>query len=205
MFAISMRYFISPMVAGLASSWDEKIGVYPFLASSSKIGLNFDWVVLYSVSGGFIFRVYQPRQLPRFGSLYLIALIVILFPFLPSPFQVPAFCSMRTSFDPVHHSQAIATWPYGLDDVLSRKTISPSLGIAVVVFVTRSHFVPINGLPVSQPLSADHQNVQIGFHCSCANVFTQATHCAQSFSFSFVVFPIHFWIVAIIYFFVKVI
>jgi len=103
---------------------------------------------------------------------------------------------MSTSFDPVQPSQATATCQYGLDAVLSRKTISHSFGIAVVVFVTLSHFVQIKGDPVSHPLSADHENVQIGFPCSSANFFAQATHCAQSFSFSFVIFPIHLWIVA---------
>jgi len=86
---------------------------------------------------------------------------------------------------------------------LSRKTISHSFGIAVVVFVTRSHFVHMNGDQVSQPLSAEPQNVQIGFPCSSANFFAQATHCAQSVSFSFVILPIHLWIVASILIWLK--
>lgn len=103
---------------------------------------------------------------------------------------------MSTSLEPVQPSPATATCQYGLDAVLSRKTISHSFGIAVVVFVTLSHFVHTNGEPVSQPLSADHENVPIGFPCSSANFFAHATHCAQSVSFSFVILPIHLWIVA---------
>ena len=156
---------------------------------------------LSSISGDL--SVYHPRHIPRFGSLYFISRSVILFPFLPSPFHVPAFCSMSTSFDPVQPSQATATWPYGLDAVLFKKTISHSFGIAVTVFTTLSHFVPIKGLPVSQPLSAEPQNVQIGLPCSSANFFTHDTHCAQSFSFSFVILPIHFWIVASILIWLK--
>jgi len=86
---------------------------------------------------------------------------------------------MSTSLDPVQPSPATATCQYGLDAVLSRKTISHSFGIAVVVFVTLSHFVPMNGDPVSQPLSADPENVQIGFHISFANCLQKSTHCAQ--------------------------
>lgn len=86
---------------------------------------------------------------------------------------------MSTSFEPVHPSPATATCQYGLDAVLSRKTISHSFGIAVVVFVTLSHFVQMNGEPVSQPLSADHENVQIGFHISFANCLLRSMHWYQ--------------------------
>ena len=83
---------------------------------------------------------------------------------------------MSTSFEPVQPSPATATCQYGLDAVLSRKTISHSFGMAVVVFVTRSHFVHTNGEPVSQPLSADPENVQILFHISFACCRAKSTH-----------------------------
>ena len=132
---------------------------------------------LSSMSGDL--SVYHPRQIPRFGSLYLISRCVILFPPFPSPLPVLAFCSIRNSFEPVHPSQATATCPYGLLGVLLRKTMSPSFGTAVTVFTTLSHFVHMNGLPVSQPLSADPQNVQIGFHISFACCRAKSTHWYQ--------------------------
>lgn len=121
---------------------------------------------------------------------------MILFPPFPSPFHVPAFCSIRISFDPVQPSHATATCQYGLLGVLLRKTISHSFGTAVTVFTTLSHFVPIKGLPVSQPLSAEPQNVQIGFHISFANCLDQSVHCLSYIPSKSTLSQSHFLIVA---------